>query len=414
MLPRNGGATIYTRYPARKNFGFVKPFKHLFCLDNDLLVGPGGPFENISLNDSSAIREHNRKAIDRLLYENKGLTKNEIAQRLSLSMPTVTSILQEMEKEGLLECYQEKETATGRPPLKYMLNRKAHACIAVLIRENGFRMHITDVHGRCLFTETYSLAYENSKGYWEKICAQISESMDACQVELKKSIGVNIILPCQVNPVDQRVIDRRRGANYSSFNADDMEEALEIPVYLNNLYESAAFELGSTVAPQGNCIYLHVSNFIHSVCIISGKIFRPWESELGSAGHITLVPLGKRCGCGKYGCAEAYCSTEVFNEVFGESISDFLRNRMKSRRRQTFWHEYLALLSVFISNQYKMFKMPVYIGGTLARHLDEDDLELLNGMVCSATGCPYSLYLAGDTEELAIYGAIKTLLHNFK
>ncbi|MGI5936432.1 MAG: ROK family transcriptional regulator [Oscillospiraceae bacterium] len=384
------------------------------CLENRLLIGPGGPFENIPLNDSSAIRGHNRKAIDRLLYENKGLTKNEIAQRLSLSMPTVTSILQEMEKDGILECYQEKEAATGRPPLKYLLNRKAHACTAVLIREDSFKMLICDVHGRSLFTETFFLAYENSGKYWQEVCALISESMDKCEVELKKSIGVNIILPCQVNPMDQTVIDRRRGANFSSFNVYEMEETLEIPVYLNNFYESAAFELGSSVAPHGNCVYLHVSDFIHSVFIMGGRIFRPWESELGSAGHIVLVPLGKKCWCGKYGCAEAYCSTEVFKENFGECISDFFKDRMKNLRKQAFWYEYLSLLAVLISNHYNAFKMPVYIGGQLAGHLDEDDLEQLNTMVCSATGSPYCLYLAGDAEDLAIYGAIKILLHNFR
>ena len=238
--------------------------------------------------------------------------------------------------------------------------------------------------------------------------------MDSCELELKKSIGVNVILSCQVDPIEHLIIDRQHGEKFSYFNINQMETMLGAPVYLNNFYESAAFELGSTVAPQGNCIYLHISDVIQSVCMAGGRIFRTWENELGTLGHITLVPLGKKCRCGKFGCAQAYCSTDVFKEVFGEDIAGFLEDRSNTPQKQVFWHEYISLLSILISNQYNIFKMPVYIGGELAKYLSGEDIELLNTMVCNATGSPYCLYLAGDSEELAIYGAIKILLHNFK
>lgn len=377
-------------------------------------MGAGGPFKNIPPNDSSAIRAQNCKAVDRLLYENNGLTKNEISQRLSLSMPTVAGILQEMEEDGILEYYQEKDVATGRPPLKYLLSSKTHVCVAVLIRDDYFKTLICDVHGRSLFSASFSLPYENNGEYWEEVCSLISKSMDSCELELKKSIGVNVILSCQVDPIEHLIIDRQHGEKFSYFNINQMETMLGAPVYLNNFYESAAFELGSTVAPQGNCIYLHISDVIQSVCMAGGRIFRTWENELGTLGHITLVPLGKKCRCGKFGCAQAYCSTDVFKEVFGEDIAGFLEDRSNTPQKQVFWHEYISLLSILISNQYNIFKMPVYIGGELAKYLSGEDIELLNTMVCNATGSPYCLYLAGDSEELAIYGAIKILLHNFK
>jgi N-acetylglucosamine repressor len=377
-------------------------------------MGAGGPFKNIPPNDSSAIRAQNCKAVDRLLYENNGLTKNEISQRLSLSMPTVAGILQEMEEDGILEYYQEKDVATGRPPLKYLLSSKTHVCVAVLIRDDYFKTLICDVHGRSLFSASFSLPYENNGDYWEEVCSLISKSMDSCELELKKSIGVNVILSCQVDPIEHLIIDRQHGEKFSYFNINQMETMLGAPVYLNNFYESAAFELGSTVAPQGNCIYLHISDVIQSVCMAGGRIFRTWENELGTLGHITLVPLGKKCRCGKFGCAQAYCSTDVFKEVFGEDIAGFLEDRSNTPQKQMFWHEYIFLLSILISNQYNIFKMPVYIGGELAKYLSGEDIELLNTMVCNATGSPYCLYLAGDSEELAIYGAIKILLHNFK
>ncbi|HHU22197.1 MAG TPA: ROK family protein [Clostridiales bacterium] len=342
------------------------------------------------------------------------MTKNEISQRLSLSMPTVAGILQEMEEDGILEYYQEKDVATGRPPLKYLLSSKTHVCVAVLIRDDYFKTLICDVHGRSLFSASFSLPYENNGEYWEEVCSLISKSMDSCELELKKSIGVNVILSCQVDPIEHLIIDRQHGEKFSYFNINQMETMLGAPVYLNNFYESAAFELGSTVAPQGNCIYLHISDVIQSVCMAGGRIFRTWENELGTLGHITLVPLGKKCRCGKFGCAQAYCSTDVFKEVFGEDIAGFLEDRSNTPQKQMFWHEYIFLLSILISNQYNIFKMPVYIGGELAKYLSGEDIELLNTMVCNATGSPYCLYLAGDSEELAIYGAIKILLHNFK
>ena len=54
---------------------FIKPYKHVLTLSENLLFAPGGPFSRMTANDQSLIRVNNRKAMDRLLYENDGLTK---------------------------------------------------------------------------------------------------------------------------------------------------------------------------------------------------------------------------------------------------------------------------------------------------------------------------------------------------
>ena len=45
--------------------------------------------------------------------------------------------------------------------------------------------------------------------------------------------------------------------------------------------------------------------------ITNGKIVEGFQGAGGEIGHFTLYPHGRKCGCGKEGCYEAYCSASA-------------------------------------------------------------------------------------------------------
>nr|MBA3443115.1 ROK family protein [Pyrinomonadaceae bacterium] len=57
-----------------------------------------------------------------------------------------------------------------------------------------------------------------------------------------------------------------------------------------------------------NIVYLTVSTGIGGGIVIDGEIYHGSHSFAGECGHMTLVPDGPLCSCGKRGCLEALCS----------------------------------------------------------------------------------------------------------
>ena len=65
------------------------------------------------------------------------------------------------------------------------------------------------------------------------------------------------------------------------------------------------------------------------ITVIAGKLLPGDAFRCGEAGHMTLIPDGKPCYCGKTGCVDAYCSARLLSDLSGgrleDSFSDFSR-----------------------------------------------------------------------------------------
>jgi len=89
-----------------------------------------------------------------------------------------------------------------------------------------------------------------------------------------------------------------------------------VPVYA--LGDTQAAALGEMYYGSGkklkNFFYLTVSTGIGGSVIYDRNLFDNKVSDIGSVGHSVIKFNGKKCGCGKKGCLEAYSSgNAIFN-----------------------------------------------------------------------------------------------------
>lgn len=100
---------------------------------------------------------------------------------------------------------------------------------------------------------------------------------------------------------------------------------------------------------------------------VGGAILRA-----GEFGHMTLVPGGRRCYCGKDGCLDAYCSARVLSHHTGGSLSAFFDGlRAGDPAKHQIWLEYLEYLAVAANNLHTSFDCPVIIVGYVGACLEE-------------------------------------------
>ena len=83
-------------------------------------------------------------------------------------------------------------------------------------------------------------------------------------------------------------------------------QRFNLPVFVENEANAAALGEFYFGAAQGvnNFIYLSAGIGLGAGIVLDGKLFRGSMGYAGEVGHMTVVPDGELCGCGKRGCWE--------------------------------------------------------------------------------------------------------------
>jgi len=103
-----------------------------------------------------------------------------------------------------------------------------------------------------------------------------------------------------------------------------MEEEFKVPTRLDNDVRCAALGELNFGAGKGceNLVCITVGTGIGSGIILNGKLIRGASNAAGEIGHIKLaVHDGPLCGCGDFGCFEAYASGPAIVAMAREYIA---------------------------------------------------------------------------------------------
>lgn len=145
---------------------------------------------------------------------------------------------------------------------------------------------------------------------WERVISNIKKVIS----NLLKNNSVYAIGVGVPGPVDfENGIIKEMPAIPGAKNVNiskELKEEFGRPVFVDN--DANNFALGEVVfgVAKGKkyVIGITLGTGIGGGIIIDGKIYRGAKNYAGEIGHITIVPNGVQCNCGKFGCWEAYGS----------------------------------------------------------------------------------------------------------
>ncbi|PZM85401.1 MAG: ROK family protein [Candidatus Melainabacteria bacterium] len=154
-----------------------------------------------------------------------------------------------------------------------------------------------------------------------RIITVVDEAISESGVEMKKIAGIGIGAAGMVN--------REKGILLAAVNigandvplAEPLSKHYGLPCKLGNDVEVAT--IGEMAFGAGrdckNFVCIFVGTGIGSGIVQNGTLVRGATGTAGEVGHITLYPDGKLCGCGAYGCLEAYASrTAVAKDILAD------------------------------------------------------------------------------------------------
>ena len=107
--------------------------------------------------------------------------------------------------------------------------------------------------------------------------------------------------------------------------ADLFSKALGIPVALTNDANAAAIGEMTYGVARGmkNFIVITLGTGVGSGIVINGQLVYGTDGFAGELGHVIMRrENGRKCGCGRYGCLEAYCSATGVARTAREILSN--------------------------------------------------------------------------------------------
>lgn len=315
---------------------------------------------NLNSINRALIKESNRTKILNLVYNEEEITKQEIAKKLKLSIPTVISKVNELIKEGILEESGVAASTGGRKPVTVRFIKDSRFSFGVKIWSGETRVILSNLKSEIKADTRFSNAgCRDINDIVNKIKLTIENIKDEYNVPMENILGIGFSLP---GTVDEDTLYLENATNLGIRDVDfrRFEEELQMPIYIENDANAAALAesiLGPSKS-KSSLIYLEISEGIGAGIVINGYLYKGYNKKAGEIGHMKISIDDLKCSCGRTGCWELYASERALlrdcNDKFKakfESLEElFKKNSVDDELLRNILDRYLDYLAMGIQN----------------------------------------------------------------
>lgn len=327
------------------------------------------------------LRRKNRNRIFRLIYEKQQISRMEISNILSLSLPTVNQNLKELSSEGLIEFTGTFGSTGGRRPTIISLASKSFISIGAEISASMIRFTAIDLLGERIGATRIMRRFQDAPAYFESFAANLETFLNQNGIERRYITGVGISLPGIIS-LDSKLLETAPTLGVTQFPLSRFSEALPYPCLFDNDASAGGFAEQFGRDERKTMAYLSIEKGVGGAVFIDGKPYDGLNRRSAEFGHICVHPQnGILCSCGNTGCLEAHCSIDRLTADFGIPLEDFFMHLQRGEQPYTDrFQEYLSDLAVGIANIHMILDCDIVIGGQLTPFL-EPYMPQLSAMV---------------------------------
>lgn len=279
------------------------------------------------------IKQKNVSLIKKMVYRYSPISRSEIAQRLSLTSPTITTSVNPMIARGLLrelpdpEEGRDVERSPGRRPVKLEFVPEAHYFCGVDLGPYGISYALTDLMGRMVAART---SVYTDMGSYDATMAVLVEGIPnfirEANLPRDKVFGVGVVMPGLIDGTAGKINRTFRNGWGGHFLARELSEQIGIQVKADNnvrarIIEADLFDRALSGDPVA---YFYVSYGIACQLMINGQVLYGELAAAGEIGHTVVKQDGPLCTtCGNYGCLETLASERA---VLGQCRTELYCN----------------------------------------------------------------------------------------
>lgn len=316
-------------------------------------------------------RRVTRNHIYRYLYEAPGSrSKQDIADDLNLSLPTVHQHLTELLQAGLVRPDGMSRSTGGRRAVRMTVAENARFALGVSVSARHFRLLAANLrleevayrkssHPRCATPGELGVL----------LAAELERFLTDFGLNREKLLGVGIALPAVLDAGRTRIVAAPT-LHMQDADLQALKQAIPYPVMVANDAASGGYAEWFAQAEQESIAYLSLEEGVGGAVLMNGAPYTGLNGRSGEFGHICVQPGGLPCQCGKQGCLEAYCSSARLSGDLGITVEQFFEGLEGGNLAyRTLWQDYLGHLATGIATIRMVLDCNIVLGGYLAQYL---------------------------------------------
>lgn len=314
------------------------------------------------------VKKKNRNDVFRYICRNGMVSNPDISYGLKLSLPTVTQITKELIERGLVEEMGEMESTGGRRAKALAVSGNAGKAIGLDITKNHINLVLTELTGKILKYERIFLPYAAGDDYYLEVNQKTERFLEDGGCSKECVLGIGLSFPGIIDLDKELVADSHiLGVNDLPFSA--VSRFFPYPCLFLNDANAGAYAEGIQSESMNRFFYLSLSNTVGGGVYSNGKLEQGSNFRCGEAGHMTIVPDGKACYCGKQGCLDAYCSAKCLADGKVEDFFERLKQGEGIAASQ--WEQYTSYLAIAVNNIHMVLDCDVVLGGYVGSCMGE-------------------------------------------
>ena len=269
--------------------------------------------------------QHNRRAVLDLVRQFGTMSRADMARMTNLTQQTISNIVAELVESDLLIGGAAVRNARGQPSIPYTLNPQGAYSLGFHIHADAIVGVLTDLKSNVLSQRNHVIHKASPAQSTPLILSMIEELVSEAKIERAKILGAGIALPTRFG---LGTISTEGPTGYPDWNnaeaRTEFSKSLGLSVFIeNDAVATAIFERMHGAAKSiENFVLIFLDEGLGAGLFLKGQPFKGASLNAGEIGHMIVVPNGRACACGNFGCLERYVSLRAAYECLEGTTED--------------------------------------------------------------------------------------------
>ncbi|MFD0704826.1 ROK family transcriptional regulator [Alloscardovia venturai] len=350
----------------------------------------------------------------RLIIRNSGISRNELAQTTGLSMTTIAHTLKKL-KELRYITHTRSNIASqgGRPSDSYSFAYSRCICIGVMVRSNVIHLIATNLRGDVVHHNSFNLTDFHTASFYDGLALAIEKFICTSHIDTRHIRGIGVTVASQAATDDSsETLLQSAIESHVPYPVRIMREPLALAaaetLYMPEISHAVCLYLNTTMSSA----FIEDYRYVKNASFVEHMTLYPYMPS--SSTHLSPLdsPSPLVCDCGQHGCANLYCSAQALLHSTAhpaQSVQNFMNTiRDGDYAANRVFDTYKNSLALLIHNIRMVHRIPVIIGGEVAKYMDSADIVELRSR--TRTLAPQTLIpelVAGTTPSV-----IKSVCHS--
>jgi predicted NBD/HSP70 family sugar kinase len=262
------------------------------------------------------IRSESRLVVMRALLDAGESTRGDLARETDLSVATVSTIVADLLKCGLVSETGLISQPIGRPTVGLRLNADRGRVVGVYVEETDLEVVVFDAALGELAKAEGVASEVDADAIIDAIERVIDTALQRAQANRDDVLGVGVLLPGGL----QRPVKASPVPDAIWRHLDRLRDRLGLPVVVDNPLKAIAtsqlwFGPGRRYA---NLVAVNLGVGVGAGIVQDGTVMRGATDTAGEWGHTLFAFDGRQCQCGRRGCVEAYVGAAGIRRTLAE------------------------------------------------------------------------------------------------